>query len=177
MNKQTLVAVIAVAVLLAVFFIWGPAGPNKANGPEAPLADLPSLDGTLGEPMMENTGAMMPATSDGATSGENQMMKTENMMGGNAAGVAKEFTVVGSNYKFSLAEIKVKKGDLVKINFRSESGFHDFKIDEFGARTKQLQAGGTETISFVADKTGTFEYYCSVGSHRATGMVGKLIVE
>jgi len=37
---------------------------------------------------------------------------------------------------------------------------------------------GTPTsVTFVADKTGTFEYYCSVGNHRAQGMVGKLIVE
>jgi plastocyanin len=29
----------------------------------------------------------------------------------------------------------------------------------------------------VADKKGTFEYYCSVGQHRALGMKGKLVVE
>ena len=32
-------------------------------------------------------------------------------------------------------------------------------------------------VEFTVDKTGTFEYYCSVGQHRANGMVGNLIVE
>ena len=50
-------------------------------------------------------------------------------------------------------------------------------IDEFNAKTRVLNKGEEETITFVADKAGTFEYYCSVGQHRANGMVGKLIVE
>ena len=56
---------------------------------------------------------------------------------------------------------------------------HDWVIDEFSARAKQIQAGETDTVEFVANKKGTFEYYCSVGNgfHRQQGMVGKLIVE
>ena len=50
-------------------------------------------------------------------------------------------------------------------------------IDEFGVRTKQITAGQTDEINFTADKVGTFEYYCSVGKHRALGMKGNLIVE
>jgi len=54
---------------------------------------------------------------------------------------------------------------------------HDFVVDEFGAKTDTLQTGQSDTITFVADKTGTFEYYCSVGNHRAMGMKGNLIVK
>jgi len=32
-------------------------------------------------------------------------------------------------------------------------------------------------VEFTADTPGEFEYYCSVGQHRANGQVGKLIVE
>ncbi|HLC78671.1 MAG TPA: cupredoxin domain-containing protein [Candidatus Nanoarchaeia archaeon] len=75
-------------------------------------------------------------------------------------------------------ELKVKQGDTIRIEFVNEEGFHDFVLDEFvGARTKQMAAGNSETIEFVADKKGTFEYYCSVGQHRANGMYGKFIVE
>jgi plastocyanin len=90
---------------------------------------------------------------------------------------AKEFIVTGTAFKFSPAEIKVKKGDKVKIIFRNNGGTHDWVLDEFNVRTKQLQTGQTETVEFTADKTGTFEYYCSVGTHRQMGMKGKLIVE
>jgi cytochrome c oxidase subunit 2 len=73
--------------------------------------------------------------------------------------------------------IKVKKGDKVKITFQNSEGFHDWVVSEFGAATKQTKAPTTEVIEFVADKTGNFEYYCSVGKHREMGMKGTLVVE
>ncbi|HCI05465.1 TPA: hypothetical protein DEX28_01840 [Patescibacteria group bacterium] len=89
----------------------------------------------------------------------------------------KEFEILASNFKFSVNEIKVKKGDTVRIVLKNEEGVHDWKVDEFNAQTEKLQAGQTETIEFVADKTGVFEYYCSMGTHRQMGMKGNLIVE
>lgn len=93
------------------------------------------------------------------------------------ATIVKEFIVEGFNFKFSPSEIRVKKGDTVKIVFKNTGGFHDWVVDEFSAKTKALKAPEEETITFVADKAGTFEYYCSIGSHRQMGMKGNLIVE
>ena len=89
----------------------------------------------------------------------------------------KEFTVSGKNFSFTPSLITVKKGDSVKITFQNTAGFHDFKIDEFGVATKQAQSPATEVLEFIADKIGSFEYYCSVGSHRMMGMKGTLKVE
>jgi plastocyanin len=89
----------------------------------------------------------------------------------------KEFEVSGNDFAFDVKEITVNQGDTVRINFTNSGGFHDLVIDEFNARTKQLADGGKETIEFVANQTGTFEYYCSVGKHRQMGMVGNLIVK
>lgn len=89
----------------------------------------------------------------------------------------KTFNVSGSNFKFDVTEMKVKKGETVRIVFTNSQGMHDWVIDEFDARTKILEEGMSETIEFVADQAGTFEYYCSVGNHKAMGMVGNLIVE
>ncbi|MEK7504521.1 MAG: plastocyanin/azurin family copper-binding protein [Patescibacteria group bacterium] len=88
-----------------------------------------------------------------------------------------KFTVTASNFSFDLKQLKVKKGDTVILTFKNSEGFHDFKIDEFDVATNQIGEGEEEEVEFVADKVGTFEYYCSVGKHRAMGMVGKLIVE
>ena len=88
----------------------------------------------------------------------------------------KEFTVSGKNFSFTPSLITVKKGDKVKITFQNSSGFHDFVIDEYGVAAKQAQSPATEVIEFTADKAGSFEYYCSVGSHRAQGMKGTLVV-
>lgn len=90
---------------------------------------------------------------------------------------SKVFTVSGTNFAFDLSEIRVKQGDVVTIDFESSDGFHDWVLDEFDAATAQVRPGTPTSITFVADKVGTYEYYCSVGSHRANGMVGTFIVE
>jgi plastocyanin len=93
------------------------------------------------------------------------------------ASTVKEFTVDASNFAFSLKDITVKEGDTVKITFKNTVGFHDFRLDEFNVATSVLQAGQSTSVEFVANKKGSFEYYCSVGTHRAQGMVGTLTVE
>lgn len=90
---------------------------------------------------------------------------------------AKTFMIDGTNFAFDVKEMRVKEGDTVTIHFMSADGFHDLVIDEFNVRTEKLKTGGMAMITFVASKKGTFEYYCSVGSHRANGMIGKLVVE
>lgn len=85
--------------------------------------------------------------------------------------------ITGKNFTFSKPDIRVKQGDKVRINFTSTSGFHDWKIDEFNAQTKHVSTGQSASVEFVADKTGSFEYYCSVGTHREQGMRGVLKVE
>lgn len=87
------------------------------------------------------------------------------------------FTITGRNFEFSESEMRVSLGDTVRINFTSESGFHDWTVDEFDAKTSRVSGGGSTSVEFVADRVGSFEYYCSVGSHRQLGMVGTLIVE
>lgn len=90
--------------------------------------------------------------------------------------VAVTVDVSSTNFSFTPKSITVKKGDRVQITLNNQSGTHDLVIDEFNVRTDRLTGAGTDTIEFVADKTGTFEYYCSVGTHRQMGMVGSLIV-
>ena len=92
-------------------------------------------------------------------------------------GERKSFVVEGSNYKFEPNEIRVKKGDIVEITFSNSEGSHDFMIDEFEVATNILSVGDEESVEFIANKTGVFEYYCSISDHRQSGMVGKFIVE
>lgn len=107
------------------------------------------------------------------TTGDDNTKKTVN----NNIETAKEFIVTGKNFSFAPNVITVKKGDKVKITFKNNAGFHDFKIDEFGVATKQSKSPSEEILEFTANKIGIFEYYCSVGSHRSMGMKGTLKVE
>ncbi len=74
-------------------------------------------------------------------------------------------------------ELVVKKGQKIQITLTSVDMMHDFNIDELGVKAPIVKSGNTGTVEFVADKVGTFEYYCSVGQHRANGQVGTIIVE
>jgi plastocyanin len=89
----------------------------------------------------------------------------------------KAFEVDGSNFKFSPSTLTVNEGDTVKITFKNTQGFHNFIIDEFNAKSKTIQANQTDELTFVANKKGTFEFYCGVGNHRAMGMKGTLTVK
>ena len=93
-----------------------------------------------------------------------------------AAGDVREFVVEGGMFYFTPKTMEVNEGDTVRITFKNVEGRHDWTIDEFDARTAVLGANEEETIEFVANRAGEFEYYCSVGNHRAMGMVGTLIV-
>lgn len=92
-----------------------------------------------------------------------------------------EVDVVGADFSFSPTQITVAQGTTVVINFTNSDADgemeHDFVIDELGVTTSVLLPGQSETIEFVADEPGTYTYYCSVGNHRAMGMVGTLVVE
>ncbi len=88
-----------------------------------------------------------------------------------------DIVVEGGDFFFKPNEIRVKKGEKVTITLSNAGGFHNLVIDEFNVKTKIIKDGEEETVTFTPDKAGTFEFYCSVGNHRAMGMKGKLIVE
>ncbi|MBX4205690.1 cupredoxin domain-containing protein [Candidatus Microgenomates bacterium] len=101
---------------------------------------------------------------------------TQNTQTTTPTGPVKEFTVDGSSFKFNPSKITVNKGDTVKITFKDDDGTHNLVIDGYSVSTKIIQGGAQDTVQFVADKSGSFEYYCSVGKHKELGMTGTLIV-
>lgn len=93
------------------------------------------------------------------------------------AAVPKVVNLSAKNFVYSAAEIRVKEGERVRVIFASTQGYHDWVVDEFSVATKRVNEGQTAEVEFVADKKGSFVYYCSVGNHRELGMTGTLIVE
>lgn len=93
------------------------------------------------------------------------------------------FKAYGKDFKFLIndqenPDIIVKEGDTVTVQIKSNDDMpHDFVVDEFGAKSNTVSGGALTSVTFVADKKGTFKYFCSVGNHRAQGMEGNLIVE
>lgn len=155
MNRNLIIGIVVVIVVIGAGWFLLKDQMMPATAPE-----------TMDQTALPSDSSMMEASPVG-------MMESTD----SAAEGVKEFTITGSNFKFDMSEIRVKAGDTVKITFKNSQGFHDFVIEEFNVAIKQGNGPSEETVTFVADKAGTYEFYCSVGQHRAMGMKGNLIVE
>jgi plastocyanin len=79
--------------------------------------------------------------------------------------------------KFDKSTLEAKAGT-VTINFDNPSSVpHAVEIEGQGVEEKSDTVTGDKT-SVTADlKPGTYEYYCPVDGHKASGMEGKLTVK
>jgi plastocyanin len=163
MNTKTLGIVILVVALAGAGY-WYASNKEKNDMEDRTTTQTPvNTNENTGTQNTNNTGT-------GASGGVNV---------GVTVGTPKirTFTVTGGNFKFDPATITVDKGDVVRIVFKNSQGTHDLKIDEFNVNTGIIGANQERTVEFTASQSGSFEYYCSVGSHRAMGMKGTLIVK
>lgn len=93
-------------------------------------------------------------------------------------GEIREITVEGSEYSFSPKSLTVEAGERISLTFKNTGNLpHNFTIDELAVRTKTVAAGGSGTIEFTAEKSGTFTFYCGITGHRQLGMEGNLEVQ
>lgn len=100
-----------------------------------------------------------PASSPPATTGE-----------------IKEFNITAKQWEFSPSTINVNKGDTVKLHITSIDVTHGFGLPDFGVY-ETLNPGSTIDVEFVADKTGTFTFACTVVCGTGhSGMNGQLVV-
>lgn len=154
MNKTAIaiVALAAIAVLGAGFLIAGRKG------------------------SLLNTESLAPRVLNPAEVSPTPQTENTAPVSGTTAETKKDIAIEARNFSFSLSSIRAKRGERVTLILKNTGGFHDLIIDEFGAATRRIRDGEEDTISFVAHKTGVFEYYCSVGNHRAMGMKGTLTV-
>lgn len=89
----------------------------------------------------------------------------------------KEFDLTARQWEFNPPTITVDQGDKVKLNIESLDVAHGIALPEFNV-SADLAPGQTTTVEFVADKTGSFTFFCNVlcGSGHQD-MKGTLIVQ
>ncbi|MFA4906233.1 MAG: cupredoxin domain-containing protein [Candidatus Margulisiibacteriota bacterium] len=93
------------------------------------------------------------------------------------AGPVQEIKVVAKRYEFIPQTIEVNAGRPVRLVLTSEDVTHGFAIKEFGI-DNQIEPGKETIVEFTPDKTGTFDFHCSVFCGLGHGgMKGKLIVK
>ncbi len=91
-------------------------------------------------------------------------------------GETKEFNLIASNWNFIPNKIEVNLGDEVILNMKSVEGYHGIALLDFGVN-EYLAPGEEVSVNFIADKQGTFSFFCNVpcgSGHRDMG--GQFIV-
>ena len=149
MKKILVIVTVLVASLLlsACAGTAGPAGPAGATGPAGPPG--PGL-----KPMTQTFDIYMwekKAVAEGAL--VELLPPTET-----SADLLTEF------YHWEPSVLVVFKGDTVVLNVSNpRGGIHNLAIPAFGVDTGPLAPrGGEATISFVADRAGSFPYMCTI---------------
>lgn len=150
MNKKIIIPVVVIGIIVAVVIIVF----NTSN-------QTPKTGNTTSNARNNNATEVAPIVPK------------------NKEAAVKEF-VMSSFYDdtgiwFSLKEISVNKGDIVRIKVTNIKGTHDFTLDEYGIK-KTTPLNEEVVIEFTADKVGEFIYYCSVPGHRQKGQWGMLRV-
>lgn len=163
-NQNTLMIIVAVVVVVAGGLLF-----VKMRNDAATKNATESMEKS--DSMMADNGADKSGTADTDDSqmmGDDKMMKDEDV---------KTISIEAGSFYYKPAVITVKKGETVKLVMTSKDMMHDFNIDELGIKLPLTKSGETNSVEFTPTKTGTFEYYCSVGQHRKNGQVGKITVE
>jgi heme/copper-type cytochrome/quinol oxidase subunit 2 len=168
-NTQKGIAIIL--VLFAAVGVWALTmrdGAEKALAPASP-SPMASVKPATSPTTMDSTESSTMSGDDTSVQLETRELKMDDE--------ARTIAVEAGSFYYKPAEIRVKKGETVTIEMNSVDMMHDFNIDELGVKIPITRSGSTNSVTFTADTVGTFEYYCSVGNHRAQGQVGTLIVE
>ena len=97
---------------------------------------------------------------------------------GQSTGTAKILNSgAGSNRFGHGPTITLNQGNTLSLHLINEDSEthskHNINIDEFDVHSKDLGYFQSQTITFTANKTGTFDYYCSIHPE----MTGKIMVK
>src|SRR3990172_6236078 len=99
----------------------------------------------------------------------------------------KTFTLIAENWGYNQTQggpvLRAEQGDNITITFIVPGELaHNLRIGEYGIMIGGefgLRRGQNQTVSFIADKPGVFEYDCRTsiyGGHAELGMEGILMV-
>lgn len=153
MNPMLVVGVVVAVLVVGAVAIFGMGGNNS---------ETPSSETMLADDSQNMDGEMIGG--DAMSGDEESMME----------GVIE---VEGGAFYYEPNEIRVKAGEEVTIKLNSVDMMHDFVIDELNVSSEVIPGGESTTVTFTPTEAGEYEFYCSVGEHRANGMFGTLIVE
>jgi uncharacterized cupredoxin-like copper-binding protein len=97
------------------------------------------------------------------------------------AGLAETPTVTGTitaeNIMFTESRLEMRSDDVLGLFVINRDGIpHAFEVDSLGIHV-DLPPNSTTAVAIEPTGPGDLEFYCGVGGHRGSGMVGTIAVE
>ncbi len=154
MNKKAIVAILASFVGLILFMAWAPPSWGAEKVIYMQAMEPKGATSADKEPFPGNT---LPA-------GGGYVIKPPNKAG--------KWQV--STYVFSPSQVIVRKGDRVTLKILGLNGAkHTVTIERFHPKPFTITRGRITTVSFTADKAGSFRIVCA---EHPPSMTGEIIV-
>jgi heme/copper-type cytochrome/quinol oxidase subunit 2 len=90
---------------------------------------------------------------------------------------ARTFQIDARQFAYSPSELRVNQGDTVTIQLVSTDVVHGLYVDDYDVSV-EADPGQTATLTFIADKPGSFRFRCNItcGAMHPF-MIGKITVD
>ncbi len=175
-SEKVLVTLTAGAEITSELFAMlhadeGIKGTYEFPGPDAPIL-------TKGHAVMEGFKILnAPIKKAGSDQKDEASIKVDTSVEMKSEALEKTIALTAKQWEFLPSSITVTKGTKVKLQITSTDVTHGFSLPDFNVSVA-LNPGEVKNVEFVADKTGTFSFACSVfcGDGHSS-MKGTLIVQ
>ncbi len=176
--KRKKIVLLGLFILLIGVLVLAGCSPRQSQDPapeevameeemEAPDTSVSS------EPETENP-VEVPETQVPAT--VEPELEPEVPLSGTLVGGVREISLVTSRFDFGPEVITVRQGEEVRLLLTTDDVAHGIGLREFGINAR-IPAGETTVVTFVADTSGEFTFFCSVPCGAGHGsMKGQLLV-
>ncbi len=166
--------------IIAALLLFGCAAQTGGNVSKSiPQAENNTNQTTVGQPSGTAANTTAPNTTAPAEAPNTAASPNETVVVASPPlpqGPVQQLSVRMEGYAFSPSNITVKKGSTIQLTVTSVDRTYGFAIPAYNINSK-VDAGKSDTITFTADKAGTFPIKDSyVVSGAAYGMQGTLTV-
>ena len=146
---------------------------TQSDDSQEPAADEPTTDDTQepapDEPTTDDT--QEPAADEPTTD------DTQEPAADDVVVEPVNYSVDAFDFGYSSSTLNAKVGQQVTVTLNNTgTGSHNFVIDALSVNSGVISGGESTTFTFTPSQSGTFEFYCSIGSHKNMGMLGSLVV-
>lgn len=142
-SKGVIIGIVIAAVVISIVVYFGINSLIPVNG-KSPIFS-PPRNNFIKAAYSPQTGYTFISQSSGAVKG---------LRGSGGGGSATDPT-------YTLKKGSVESIHMINEDYQTHSK-HNFNIDEFNVHTKDLGYFQSQTVTFIADKEGTFKYYCTI---------------